>query len=373
MEPKQYALIFGGIVLLFVGGVAVAEYAGELRTTGETQVVASFYPFYDITQEIAGDRADVSTLVPAGQDAHGFDPSPGDMTRVAGADLYVAVGAEFGEWETQILRGHQDVAVVDPSESIELIPAEGDRHHDHEHSHDEHHDEHHEDEHDHEHNDHDDAAHDSHSHDYTQDVSHQEHDDDHHDDHNDDRHDAHDHDHEHDHDHGDYDPHYWVSPVNAIIIAEEVRDALIEQDPENADYYEERAATYIGDLEALHGDYEERLSDCEQDRILTSHAAFAYLGDAYGFEQVPLLGLSTTSEPTPGQVQTLIEEAEEHGIGYVFYEEAVDPRVSQTIAEEVGAETLVLNPGEVVEDEGDSFISVMERNLENLEIALECQ
>lgn len=388
MESKQYALVLGGITLLLVGGVTIAEYLGDTQTSDDLQVTASFYPFYDITSEIAGDRADVNTLVPPGQDAHGFDPSPQDMARVANADLYVATGAEFGQWEEQILRGHQDVAVVDPSGEIDLIPAENGHHH-HDHGHDDHHeehhddhDEHHDDEHDHEHDDHD-ATHDGHSHDHTHQVDHHDHDDEHHDDHDEhqDEHvheDEHEHahdeeDHAHDHDHGDYDPHYWVSPENAIVIAEEVRDALQEQDPENADYYEQRADDYIAELEALHSDYEERLSDCEHDRILTAHAAFAYLGDAYGFEQVPLLGLSTTSEPTPGQVQTLIDEAEEHGIDYVFYEEMVDPRVSQTIADEVGAETLVLNPGEVVEDPDATYISIMEQNLENLETALECQ
>ncbi len=115
----------------------------------------------------------------------------------------------------------------------------------------------------------------------------------------------------------------------------------------------------------------QRLSDCEHDRILTAHAAFAYLGHEYGFEQVPLLGLSTTSEPTPQQVQRLITEAKEHGIDHVFYEETVDPRVSETIAQEVGAETLVLDPVTGVNDK--TYISSMRQNLEHLETALGCR
>ena len=93
--------------------------------------------------------------------------------------------------------------------------------------------------------------------------------------------------------------------------------------------------------------------------MLVSHNAFSYLARDYGFEIVGLSGLSPEAEPTPQQIKALVDEAREHDLKYVFYEEFVDPRVSAAIASEVGAEVLELNPLEGTNDPEATYFSMM--------------
>ncbi len=323
---KQTKLFTAAALILIVLGVASTTFMGE--ETSETEVVASFYPFYDITQQIAGDSIDVEPLVPPGTEPHSFELSPSDRIQVEEAEVFVATGVSFEQWEEEVIET-TDVTVVDSSEGIELLEAE------HEHSHD------------HGHEDHHDESNDGHGH---------EDEDDH-----------------HDHHYGDYDTHYWVSPLNAIEIAENIRDSLVEEFPEEREVIESNTEDFIEDMEELDSDFSSGLDGCEKDTIVTAHAAFAYLGEEYGFSQVPIHGISALSEPTPGQIEEIIDTTREEELDYIFYEELVDPRVAENIAEEAGVETLVLNPvaGSVNGLEG--YVPIMEQNLENLEIALGCQ
>lgn len=312
MDRIRFGIGLAAVLVAVVAGAAIS--GTQPVDPGQTQVVASFYPFYDITGEVAGDAAAVDSLVPPGTEPHGYEPAPSTMTAVHGADAFVATGVEFEAWEEQVLSGAPDsVQVINASDGIRLLPAD----------------------HGADHGGHGGAGHD-------------------------------------DGPHGMHDPHYWVSPVNAITITENVRDGLVAADPANAAAYEENAAAFIQELEELDARYEQQLSDCEQDRVLTTHAAFTYLGDAYGFEQVPIHGVSPLSEPTPGQLERINQAVAEHDIDYIFYEEMVDSRVAETIAAETGAEVLILNPvSGSAADEG--YVSIMEENLEQLTTALECR
>lgn len=170
----------------------------------------------------------------------------------------------------------------------------------------------------------------------------------------------------------DIDPHVWLSPKNMIVITNNVKENLKRANPENADYYEQNAASYVSQIQQLDSDFQNGLASCRKDKILTTHAAFSYLARDYGFEQVPIYGLSPEAEPTPHQIAALIDAAKANDLKYVFYEELVDPRVSETIAREVGAQTLALNPAESGSEE-ESYISIMRGNLANLRVALECE
>ncbi len=362
ITPLENKHVFAVAALLLVGaavgiGTTLDQDGGE---SDDLQVVATFYPLYDIGQNIGGDEASFSTLVSPGTDPHSFDPSPRDIQGLKDADIFVATGAEFEEWEKDMVEEVRDDAViVDPSERIDLVLADEtpDPHHDHGHDHDGDDQEHHEDEH------HDEEEHHDEHHD---DEHHGE--EDHHDEHHEDEHHG-----EHDHSHGRYDPHYWLSPQNAIVIAEEIGKALQEVDEENAEHYSENLENYVGELEALDQEYEERLSDCEQDTILITHPAFAYLGQDYGFKQVPVSGIGHLTEPSPHELQDLVREAEEHGLEYIFYDPVTEADAAETIASEIDAETLPLHSVEAVENpEQETYLSLMEKNLENLETALEC-
>ena len=123
-------------------------------------------------------------------------------------------------------------------------------------------------------------------------------------------------------------------------------------------------------------EYKQGLSSCEGKNIITSHAAFGYLAAAYGLNQVPIAGLSPDAEPSPRQLADIAKFAKDNQVKYIFFESLVSPKLSQTIATEVGAQTLVLNPIEGLSEEemshGKTYFSVMQDNLTNLRTALQC-
>ena len=97
----------------------------------------------------------------------------------------------------------------------------------------------------------------------------------------------------------------------------------------------------------------------------------------YGLNQVSISGLSPDEEPSPQQLAAIADFAKENNVEYIFFESLVSPKLAETIASEIGAETLVLNPLEGLSDEeinsGKNYFTEMQNNLANLKIALECR
>ncbi|HEX6972242.1 MAG TPA: zinc ABC transporter substrate-binding protein, partial [Limnochordia bacterium] len=137
------------------------------------------------------------------------------------------------------------------------------------------------------------------------------------------------------------------------------------------------AQAYAARLEALHAAYQRGLAACERRVFIASHAAFGYLARDYGLRQITAAGLSPEQEPTPRELAALAEEARELGVQYVFSERLVSPRLAQTLASEIGAGVLVLDPLEGLTPEqvraGEDYFTIMRQNLENLRTALACR
>ena len=172
------------------------------------------------------------------------------------------------------------------------------------------------------------------------------------------------------------DPHVWLAPPLAQQMVDRIATGFAIADPANAAAYRANAGALTAKLAALDQRYRDGLAACVQSSILTSHTAFGYLAAAYGFEQVALTGLSPDAEPSPQQLAALADFARERDIGYIFFETLVSPKLAQTIAREVGAQTLVLNPLEGLTDdelaEGKDYVTEMDANLANLQLALQC-
>ncbi|MCR4441454.1 MAG: zinc ABC transporter substrate-binding protein [Peptococcaceae bacterium] len=171
------------------------------------------------------------------------------------------------------------------------------------------------------------------------------------------------------------DPHTWLSPINAENQGKTILEALILVDPANKKAYEANYEVFRKELQTLEQEYREALSKCKKNQIIVSHAAFAYLARDFGLVQIPVMGLSAEAEPTPGKLRELIELAKTNGISCIFFESLASPKVSETIAREINARTLVLHPlGSLTEKEirsGEDYFSIMRKNLENLKTALE--
>ncbi|MDO8462735.1 MAG: zinc ABC transporter substrate-binding protein [bacterium] len=180
-----------------------------------------------------------------------------------------------------------------------------------------------------------------------------------------------------DDDHDDFDPHFWLYPVHAQRQVAAMRDALIAHDGAHASAYRANAGAFLVQLIALDRAYADGLATCGRRIVVTSHAAFQYLADAYDFEVLAIAGLSPDVEPSAGTLAAIAREARTHGVRHVFFETLVSHELAETLAREIGAATLVFNPLEGLTDaeraSGASYLSVMGENLTNLRTAMACQ
>jgi zinc transport system substrate-binding protein len=162
------------------------------------------------------------------------------------------------------------------------------------------------------------------------------------------------------------DPHVWLDPLRYEQIARKIGDVLhLPSSP------------FVRRLARLHADFRRGLMRCERREIVTSHAAFGYLADRYGLEQIAITGLSPESEPTPRKLEHVIDQVRESGATTVFFEKLVSPRITKTVDRETEAHTAVLDPLEgLTEDEvdrGENYFSIMRENLATLRKALGCR
>jgi zinc transport system substrate-binding protein len=172
------------------------------------------------------------------------------------------------------------------------------------------------------------------------------------------------------------DPHVWLSPRLAKQMVDKIAAALTQADPENADHYGSNARILKSKLDDLDNEYRHGLARCAKADFITSHAAFGYLATTYHLKQVPIAGLSPDAEPSPRRLADIASFARKNNVKVIFFESLVSPKLSQTIATEVGAQTMVLDPIEgVTNDEsaaGKDYLTKMRQNLANLRIALQC-
>lgn len=288
-------------VILFAG----TSYAAP--DSSKPSIVASFYPVYEFTKQVVGDKAKVALLVPAGAEPHDWEPGPADIIKIKKAPLLICNGAGMEHWLDKMQSSFAGKKIVKASDYVTLLPAQ--------------------------YNEEGEAA-----------------------------------------PAGSVDPHLWIDPVNAQAVVAGIAAEVAKIDPENAGFYQENARNYIAQLQSLHEEYVQSLSGFNKTQIVTSHAAFGYLAKRYGLQQVAIMGLTPDAEPTPERMVKVVKFVRANGIKYIFFETLVSPKLSEVIASETGAQTLVLNPIEGLSDEeiaqGANYITVMKMNLVNLKRAL---
>jgi len=292
-------------------------------------VVASFYPVAEAAEQVGGDRVEVTNLTPAGTEPHDLELTPDQVVDLEDADVVLYVGAGFQPAVAEIAED-RDGASLDLAAGIDLQAGDIEALEAQEEASGEHEDE---------------------GGEEGEET-------------------------EEEHAEGELDPHFWLDPTLLAAAVDEVAAALGEASPDDAATFEANAQAYKDDLADLDAAYESGLGSCQRDEIVTSHAAFFYLADRYGLRQLPVMGLSPEAEPDPARLAELAQEIESGGITTVFYETLVAPDVAETLANEAGVETAVLNPLEGLTDDqveaGDDYQSVMRDNLSALRAALDC-
>lgn len=327
--------ILGLAMLLLLAGCGKAAESGIVE--GKVNVVTSFYPIYEFATAIGGEDANVINLLPTGVEPHDWTPRSQDILNTSKAQLFLYNGAGLEGWVPNFLKGlgsDSKVETVEVSKGIELIYTDEDDGHNHGES---------------EEADHDEHSEDTDAHEAGND----------------------------DHDHADthIDPHTWVSPKSAKKMAENILNSYIEADPDHQASYEARYEELVAQLDALDAKFSSELEGMAKKEIVVSHQAFGYLCRDYGLTQHAIMGLSPEAEPRGQDLVALSNLVKEEGIKYIFFEELVSDRLAKTLASEAGVETLVLNPVEGLtkdqEKAGDNYFTLMEKNLQNLKLALQ--
>ena len=166
------------------------------------------------------------------------------------------------------------------------------------------------------------------------------------------------------------DPHIWLNPVTVKTQVQNIANAFSDSDPENQQYYQSNAAKYIEQLDLLDVKIRNELSQCNND-FIAFHDAFSYFADEYDLNQHTIISPNNShGEATARTLENVISTANTLNIKVIFSEEAVDPKTSEIIANEIGGKVLILSPIEVASD--GNYISKMTENLKNLKVAL-CQ
>ena len=281
------------------------------------------FPMYEITKEIAGDRAEVSVMVGANEDAHHYEPSARAVASVNEADVFVYSSDEMEFWVESLLSvvENDDLIVVELGDGIDFeIHSELD-HEDDEHLEDEH--------------NHDDVEH-----------------------------------HDHAHDHGNLDPHFWLNPVSVENQLPLIVDALRQVDEEGKDIYEKQAARFSEELLTLDQMYQAAFQSAENRSFVVQHQAFGHLAHQYDLEQVAIGGLTTEVEPNPKQLAQIVTFINEQQIPVIYYQSGSSSSIAETISNETNTGVGVLYDLESLpaefQDAQRPYIEAMKENLEQL-------
>jgi manganese/iron transport system substrate-binding protein len=134
-------------------------------------------------------------------------------------------------------------------------------------------------------------------------------------------------------------PHAWMSPANAIVYVENIRQALIKLDPANQATYSANAAAYTEKLKAVDAPVRQKLETIPADQrwLVTCEGAFSYLIRNYGMKELYLWPVNADQEGTPQQVQKVIDTVRANRIPVVFSESTISDKAMQQVAKETGA------------------------------------
>ena len=292
---------------------AASTSSGSAAAPGVTKVSVAFYPLEYAATKAGGDKVSVTNLTLPGQEPHDLELTPQQITSLEEADLVV------------YLKGFQpavDKAVeqsgaknkLDLSQVIQLHPA-------------------------------------TEEHDHDSEAGETE-----------------------EHNHGTTDPHFWLDPTLEAKAVSAIADELSKIDAQNKNTYETNAQNVTNDLTALDEEYKSSLTTCKVKTIITTHAAFGYLTERYGLEQIGISGLSPNEQPSPARIAKVQEEAKEHGVTTIFFETLTSDEVAKAIAGDLELKTAVLDPieGITTESAGQDYPSVMKANLDAIKQANGC-
>ena len=252
----------------------------------------------DITKNIAGSRLEIETLIPLGLDPHSFEPSPGDVAKIAESDILIINGSGFEEWLNAIITGANEKIIIvecskglknriqdngvqvnssDQGEQVAESVIEG-----------------------------------------VQEAGAENETGLHH----------------------EGDPHFWLDPNLVMVYVQNIRDALLKSDPQGKDLYNKNAEEYTTKLIELDVWIKAEVEKIPADErlLVTNHESFGYYADRYGFKVIGTIipNFSSASSPSAKEVSGLIEKIRSTNVRAIFLETGSDSKIADQIAKETG-------------------------------------
>jgi len=272
-----------GFVCLLLLGCALPG----LALAGKMQVAVGVAPMQYFADKIGGGLVHTAMLVPAGADAHTYEPKPSQMRAIAASSMYLSVGLEFEEaWEPRLRGANPKMVFVHTDAGLHKLPMpEG--HEEHGHGH---------------------AAKGGHDHD------------------------------------GESDPHVWVSPAHARQISAKIAEAFSKADPANAKAYAANLSALLKEIDALDAQLKTLFSGIPANKrtFLVFHPAWGYLAHDYGLTQAAIE--FEGKEPSPKRLAAIVSQAKAKGATAIFVQPQMSQRTASTIAKAIGARLVVADP-----------------------------
>lgn len=310
------------IILIFsLLVIGISKINKQSQNEEKIKVIATLFPQYDFAKQIGGDKVDVSLLLTPGTETHTYEPTPQDIINVNRADLYIYTGKYMEPWSDKIANSiTSNTQVLDASKNINLINEEQfEKEHD------------------------------------IVDNNEEESDNSH---------------------HHEYDPHIWLNPQNAIGMVKNIEEELCNIDPQNKEYYQKNAKNYINQLKSLDTEIETTIKESPKNKVAFGGTfAYAYFIQRYNLQYVSAYdSCGENSEPSVTKVKEVIDYMKENNINVIFYQELSAGKIADTISKETGATKLVFhtihNASQEEINNGETYISLMKKNLQNLKQAL---
>lgn len=312
----------------------------DAANTDTLNIVTTTLPVTNFTEAVAGDRAEVTYLLPTNVGPHDFQARPDDVRTIAEADVLVQNGLGLETFLDDLIENanNPDLQIIDTSEGIETLANEEQAEGDHAHG-----------EEDHAHGEEDHAHNEEEA---TAAAAESE---------------------EHTHDHGEFDPHIWLDPKKAIQQVENIRDGLIAVDPEGETIYTDNAAAYIEQLEALDAEITETLQPHSGEKFVTYHDFAFHFAQSYGLEAEYLVGLPEEN-PSPDDVKRVLETTETANLKVLLTEPQAGEGQFSALANDLDVQVSSFDPMETSGPDGtapDYYLKTMRENVENLKAAFE--
>ena len=328
----------------------------------DIKVVASIKPIHSLVSAISEGIGEPTLLVKGAGSPHTYSLKPSQAKELQDADVIFWMGNDLEAFLensiNNIAANAMTISLMESDKLTKLNFREGESFDDH--GHDDHgHDKH--DDHGHDkHDDHGHDKHDGHEHD-----KHDEHEHDKHDNHGHDKHDDLGHDKHDDHAHHDVDPHVWLDPLNAIVLVEEIKNALISADPKNEPAYEENAKVTIEKLNQLIAEINMELEPVKGRGYLVFHDAYQYFENRFGVTAVGSITVSPEILPGAERIREIQNKVKSLDATCVFSEPQFEPKLVATVTENTNAGTGVLDPLGASISDGPQLYFTLIKNMAN--------